>query len=141
MELGYRLAERGLIFEYNPDAIGYHYAERSFKSWMTTPYVYGRSDVVFSRDKGHAWLLTQLLREFRGRHPIVQMLVRTCLCRQRCSSFASSALRLVARIGGSLGWERALLGAYSGIFNLRYLQGIADELGGRRDFFSRLSSL
>ena len=46
VELAYRLAKQGLRFLFNPKAIGYHVAERSFNSWIAIPYAYGRNYVI-----------------------------------------------------------------------------------------------
>ncbi len=140
VELGYRLMDRGLRFKFNPEAIGHHYAQRSFQSWMTTPYVYGRNDVIFSRDKGQKWLLETVQREYRERHILVRTLVRLCLSRRLPSTLAMSVLRLIAAAGDLVGIERISFNAYSGIFNLCLYQGIADELGGRDRFLSLTSS-
>ncbi len=139
IELGFRLADRGLAFIFNPDAVGYHFAERSFGSWMMTPYQYGRCDVIFSREKGQDWLLKQVFTEFQERHPVVQGLVRACLGRKSQSAVAIYLLRCVAALSSAIGAEGASRKAYSGIFNLRHYQGVADELGGREHFFNRLS--
>ncbi|MCA9971067.1 MAG: glycosyltransferase family 2 protein, partial [Anaerolineales bacterium] len=80
VELAYRLADRGLRFLFNPDAVGYHYAERSFASWIAIPYAYGRNDVIFHRDKGQRWLLPTIAYEFRhSRHALIRQLTRLCL--------------------------------------------------------------
>jgi hypothetical protein len=39
------------------------------------------------------------------------------------------------------GLKNLVAQAYSGIFNLRYYQGVADQLGGRDAFFSSLSKM
>lgn len=137
VELAYRLAERGLEFVFNADAIGYHYAERSFRSWMATPYDYGRNDVVFAREKGQQWLTEAAAREFQERHGLIRFLVRCCVGRALPTMVTLGALRLAAQAGNSLGLERFSQGAYSGLFNLRYYQGFADELGGREQFMTR----
>ncbi len=54
----------------------------------------------------------------------------------------SSAVQAAAKQAASLGRRcgapglRLAQAAYSVIFNLRYYQGVADELGGRKVFFS-----
>lgn len=137
VELAYRLADRGLRFTFNANAIGYHYAERSFRSWLATPYDYGRNDVVFAAEKGQQWLSEVTAREFEDRHVLIRSLVRICVGRTLLSSITLGALRLAAAVGGALGLERISQGAYSGLFNLRYYQGVADELGGREQFVAR----
>jgi GT2 family glycosyltransferase len=137
VELAYRLAERGLRFVFNPDAVGYHYAERSFRSWLQIPYLYGRNDVIFTRDKGQTWLLPTIWKEFAiHRHKLIRGMTRLCLDRPLLARPAIAGLRLAAGLGDRLGIERVPRLAYSGIFNLRHYQGIADELGGRQAFFA-----
>jgi GT2 family glycosyltransferase len=140
VELAYRLANKGLRFLFNPKAIGYHYAERSFNSWIAIPYVYGRNDVIFTRDKGQNWLLPTIMYEFRGRNPIIKLLTRTCLDHKGLSSVIIMGLKQVALLGHQLKIAKIPRMAYSGIFNLRHYQGISDELGGRRRFFEGVAN-
>ncbi|MCB0060919.1 MAG: hypothetical protein KDE19_02345 [Caldilineaceae bacterium] len=134
-ELAYRLAEQGLEFVFNPDAVGYHYAERSFASWLQTPYMYGRNDVICARDKGHSWLLNAIGKEFNSRHSFTRWLVRLCISRKTANTLAIFALRIVAEVATFFGMRSVSQLAYSGIFNLRHFQGVTDELGGRKQFF------
>ena len=138
VELAYRLKNAGLKFIFNPKAIGYHYAERSFNSWMETPYAYGRNDVIFTRDKDQSWLLPTVFEEFHNRNILIQKLVRVCLDRHKVSEYAVSLLRFFSRHSDYLGLERIVQMAHSGLFNLQYYQGISDELGGRISFFEQV---
>lgn len=141
VELAYRLAAGGVRFVFNPQAIGYHYAERSYRSWMAAANDYGRSDVVFSRDLGQSWLLPRLGHEFRhNRHPLVRAVVNVCLGRPILSRSAIGAMRFAALAGSRLGCHVVADLACSGTFNLRYYEGIADELGGRTPFFSAMAA-
>lgn len=135
VELAYRLAARGLAFVFNEQAIGYHYAERSFAAWLQTPYMYGRNDVIFTRDYGQHWLLPTIMHEFQQRHPFIQALTRLCLSRTKLSNLFVHSLRRAAAISNMAGMASISTRLYSGIFNLCYYQGIADELQGRRHFF------
>ena len=139
VELAYRLAQMGLRFIFNPDAIGYHYAERSFHSWMEIPYVYGRNDVIFTRDKHQDWLLPTILTEFHNRNLLIKLLVQICLDRSGVSSGVLAGLKVAVHLGQRIGLGRLVQAAHSGMFNLRYYQGIADELGGRAKFFTQVS--
>ncbi len=134
VELAYRLADRGLKFIFNGNAIGWHYAERSFASWLQIPYVYGRNDVIFTREKNQTWLLPTICYEFRGRHPFIRTLTQVCLDHKNLSAFAIESLKRAAQV--------SVLSrmAYSGIFNMRHYQGVADELGGRDKFFACVAS-
>jgi len=135
VELAYRLAERGLTFLFNPKAVGYHYAERSFTSWLQTPYLYGRNDVIFARDRRQQWLLATIMAEFHQRHTFIKALTQLCLSRQTLSTIFVQALRRAAALSNFSGLNSIANRAYSGIFNLCYYQGMADELNGRQAFF------
>ena len=141
VELAYRLTALGVQFIFAPQAVGYHYADRSFHSWMSTPYAYGRNDVIFTQQKGQDWLLPTIFTEFHTRHIFIQHFVRTFLGRPRLSKLAMNALVASARAGAKLhifGLSRI---AYSGIFSLKYYQGVADKLGGRSKFFAGVDAV
>lgn len=141
VELAYRMADLGAKFVFNMEAVGYHYADRSFHSWLRTPYQYGRNDVIFARDKGQQWLLIKIFHEFRKRHLLTKLLTLFCLSRWVLRDSAIWLLRVLSIVAYWLRWERVQRGAYSGIYNLRHYQGIADELGGRKHFFERHNDL
>jgi glycosyltransferase involved in cell wall biosynthesis len=136
IELAYRLEQLGVEFAFTMQAVGYHYAERSFASWLQTPYTYGRSDIIFSRERQGS-LLTFVREEFKERNVLIRSLVRLCLDRPRISGALMGLAKPIADWSYSTGGRgrKVARAAYSAIFNLRYYQGIADELGGRRNFF------
>lgn len=138
VELAYRLEQQGLRFVFHPEAIGYHYAERSFRSWLDIPYIYGRNDVIFTQSRGQSWLLPTVMREFHQRNRQIRRMVRVCVGRAPLTAGALAALGLAAMTGNRLGLARLSQMAHSGIFNLRYYQGITDELGGRSPFLRQL---
>lgn len=132
VELAYRLEQQGVCFCFNPQAVGHHYASRSFASWLNIPYEYGRNDVIFAQEKGVCWLLPAIWREFHSRHPWIQMLAQLCLDRPRLSQWMAYLLKQTAERGQA----RLAHAACSALFNLRYYQGMADQLGGRELFFA-----
>ncbi|MEZ4727790.1 MAG: glycosyltransferase [Caldilineaceae bacterium] len=136
VELAYRLVNQGVTFVFNPQAAGYHYADRSFASWLQTPYHYGRNDVIFARDRNQSWLLSTVMEEFYQRHFFIKALTRLCLSRSRVSATVMRGLQYMAAVSHAAGMERLSDQAYSGIFNLCYYQGMADELQGRRASFT-----
>lgn len=141
VELAYRLVRYGVQFVFNPRAIGYHYAERSFHSWLEIPSTYGRNDVIFARDKQQDWLLPTIWREFYTRHRLIRLLVYLGLDRYALSRGLQVALKRLADLSQRLGISRLTQMAYSGLFNLRYYQGVADELGGRDRFLHELRQI
>ncbi len=138
VELAYRLADAGIKFVFNENAVGYHYAERSFASWLNIPYAYGVNDVIFALTKEQPWLLTAIWREFYQRNLLIQALTRLCLDRVALSQAMINLLQKLAQTAQARGKPALSHKAYSGIFNLRYYQGVADELGGRFVFFKKV---
>jgi glycosyltransferase involved in cell wall biosynthesis len=136
VELAYRLADRGLSFVFNPSAVGYHYAERDFDTWISTPYTYGVNDVIFFTAKGQRWLLPAIRQEYNRRHLLTRALVQMTLDRRILSKAAIFGLKDLLLLSDQLQLHSISMWACSGIFNLRYFQGLADEIGGRDQFFS-----
>jgi glycosyltransferase involved in cell wall biosynthesis len=129
VELAYRLADHDIGFVFNSFAVGLHYAERSFSSWLDIPYTYGRNDVIFARTYRQAWILGAVRMEFEQRHWLNRMITRTCLGRPTLSIVVMGSLKLIAKVSAWLGINPVCKMAYSGLFNLRYYQGFADEFG------------
>ena len=141
VELAYRLAAMGLRFLFCADAVGYHYAERSFASWLSTPYQYGRNDVIFAREKGQTWLIPTMMYEFQERNTLIRALTRLCLDRKAFSKLVHTGLKASATIGAKLKINKLTKMAYSGLFNLQHYQGVSDELGGRKLFFDGVKNV
>lgn len=141
VELAYRLAEKGLTFIFNPQAAGYHYAERSFSSWTSTPYAYGKNDVIFHEKKAQTWLIPTIRKEFPTRHPLTRRLVKLCLDRPFFSQVTIGLLKRIGTISYRLNRVRLSNLSFSAIFNLRYYQGMADQLGGREKFFESMGEI
>ena len=139
VELAYRLKDIGCTFLFDPKAVGYHYADRSFSSWKNSATAYGKNDVIMARQKGHAWLLPTVLSEYSQRNWMVRMLVKTCLSRPLLVQISTYLLYVIASIGYKFKVEKIFRPALSGIFNLYYYQGITDELGDRQSFWKEMS--
>ena len=141
IELAYRIEKQGVEFCFTIAAVGYHYAERSFTSWLQIPYSYGRYDIVFSREQREQ-LLAFVREGFGHRNPLTRLIVNLCLDRPKPSTMVLTTAKWVADKTYDAGkpGRRVSQAAYSAIFNLRYYQGIADELGGRERFFGSMEA-
>jgi len=140
VELAYRLADKGLNFVFNMQAAGMHFAERSFRAWLDIAYTYGRNDVIFARDRKQKWLLSAIRKEFRDRHFLIRSLVRVCRGRSWLIWIASSALKLAANSATLLRASDIERGAYSGLFNLHYYNGLLNELDDVHFLFKDLEN-
>lgn len=129
VELAYRLADRGLTFTFVQGAAADHHAERSFESWLGNAYLYGRSDVMFSRDRGQAWLLVSMREEFARRSLLTRLVSRTGMRHRPAAVVMAHSIRVLNHVSGVLRLDRIQRAALSGLYNLRYYEGVRDELG------------
>lgn len=139
VELAYRLNDLKLHFYFNEKAVGYHYAERSYQSWENIAYAYGKNDVIFTIQKKRTWLLPVLFKEYHLRHLFVRGLMRICLDRPFLSKLALRFFKGIMTISNQMKVSKITQYACSAIFNLRYYQGLCDELGGREKFFDGIA--
>lgn len=130
VELGYRLADAGAQFVFDPHAEVLHYAWRSFESWCSTPYQYGRNDVIMQRDKGRK-TLDWAIEEFHDRNALNRGVVLVCAARPRLVGVVVRLLGYFVRLAARLGARKPADKALSAIFNLLYWQGVCDEVGDR----------
>jgi glycosyltransferase involved in cell wall biosynthesis len=134
VELAYRLDGVGLHWVWNPEAVGHHYADRPFESWLRTARDYGVNEVVFGRDEGQDPTLDRVRREFAERSPVIRGMARLCVAAPFLEPVLGFPLRALAL--RSRGGRAAPVSQYalSGLFNVAYYCGMADELGSRREF-------
>lgn len=137
VELAFRLADNGVKFHFCQRAVGYHYEQRTFASWIGIAYAYGGNDILFAREKGQNWLLPIIYKEYRRRNLLVKGLVKGCLDRPRLTAVITRLFRGLAEMGDRISLTLLLRLACSSLFNLYYYQGVADALGGRNQFFAK----
>jgi GT2 family glycosyltransferase len=133
LELAYRLQDHGAQFIFNPEAVGYHYAERSFASWVEIARQYGQNDVLFGRYYGLN-RLDSVRGEFAQRHTAVRWITRRCVGRPRMEASLILAGRAAATAANSLRLENPTRIALSAIYHTTYYSAVAQELGGRHAF-------
>jgi len=137
IELAYRLDEAGLRFTFEPDAVGYHYADRSFASWLKIAYDYGATDVLLARE-GHR-SVGQIVRDgFQRRTPLTRRMIRACIERPWLGSLAQHSFMRTYAACNTVHADRLRRYALSGLYNTSYYRGVADELGGAHAFSEAL---
>jgi glycosyltransferase involved in cell wall biosynthesis len=134
VELAYRLDRDGVRWVWNPDAVGHHYADRPFASWLRTARDYGTNEVLFGRDQGQDPTLTRVRAEFAGRSPLVRLLARACVAAPWLENVMDPPLRGVAFTAHRIGARRLSHVALSGLYNMAYYCAMARELGGADEF-------
>jgi GT2 family glycosyltransferase len=130
VELAYRMRLDGIRFVFDADAAAYHYAERSFRSWLRNAHEYGVNDVMFAREHAEAGLLERTRQEFATRHWLVRWTTRACVARAWLEPVSEQVLRTVAVASDKVHARRITQSALSGLYNLAYYCGMAEELGG-----------
>lgn len=136
VELAFRLHQSGVAFRFVPEARGYHYADRTFASWLATASEYGRNDVTFMRS-GNEWLTRSVPEDFEHRSLLVRTLANVCVPRPRLAAAVSYALAKLAVTPLPLGPTRRP--TLSALYNLAYYRAIASELGSPRRFVRFIS--
>ena len=135
VELGFRLSEQGLHFLFSMKAGALHRPTRPFASWYKTPFEYGRRDVQMARDGGEARAMELARRHYGERNLATRTAAKLCIGRPALESLVLGASRFVIQRGG----PRFSMSACSLLFNLRYLQGMCQELGGRRKLWQAIN--
>jgi GT2 family glycosyltransferase len=134
VELAYRLAQAGLRFVLDPEAIGFHYADRSYDAWLDSARDYGANDVAFARDHGRREVLTVVADEFQRRNALVRWTARACVAQRWFRPLFETGMKGVVKVADGIGLQRLTQFALSGLFNCAYYAGMADELGGSGPF-------
>lgn len=140
IELAYRLDDLGCVFVFDPTAIVWHYAERTFSSWLDVARSYGRNDVHFAREHGRGWVLEAVADEYWERSPLIRLVNRACQPRPRLRRATVGALVAGARLLDRVGLERLSSHALSSIYSLEYYGGIAEELGDPHRLFDLIDA-
>lgn len=135
VELGFRLEQAGVRFYFSPQASALHRGYRSYQSWCTSAYLYGRTDVQLALQRGHEQVIPEVMSWYFKQPTIARRVTEVALGRKRTHTVARLALRTAADIANRLGRPRISHVGYSGIYKLQYWQGVADELGGNTVFF------
>ena len=130
VELAGRLArQQSVSFRFDAEAVGIHRPLRSWKSWLAVPFAYGRLDVARAQGGDPAgWDAVQ--QGFHARSRLTQVLAQLCLPSPAGSRAARAALLLLAKGAWAGGRRSASLAALSAIYNVHYLEGARDALGG-----------
>src|SRR5262249_656972 len=117
-----------------PEARALHYAHRSFRSWFNIPCAYALADLHMASRPGQPWRRF-MGGEFNTRHPILQKVALICIGHPwRCSvavHICATAARVVGKIPLSV-CDKTSTKLFSIVFNLRYWQTLAEQLGTER---------
>jgi len=132
IELGRRLAERGLGFRFNPAARGLHHAERSLESWVAMHRHYGKLEVEIFGGLGEDELVTTLAGNWSRIHSLTRLLVRHCVSHPRRAEAAGLALNRWLELSARAGVPLATSQVCGALANLTYWAASVEALGPAR---------
>jgi glycosyltransferase involved in cell wall biosynthesis len=128
IEMALRFDDTGLKFVFEPQAVGYHYATRTYESWENARYQYGKYDVIMSRTTGHEWIVELSEIEHSKRHLVTRLLCKIAINRPPLYRASRKALFWLASGLTKMGLKKPTYRVLSTVANLVYWQGLTDEL-------------
>lgn len=132
VELGRRLAQRGLEFRFNPRARGLHHAERSLASWCHAHESYGRLEVEIFREDPTADPVALLAGNWSRLRRPVRGFLRGALAVPGASAGLEKTLRRALE-NERMGRAQRVTGPLCSVLaNLLYWRASRDALGAER---------
>ncbi|MGE5597236.1 MAG: glycosyltransferase family 2 protein [Hyphomicrobiales bacterium] len=130
-EFGLRLHLLGTKFVFIPDAIAWHYSERTLEAWLAIPRAYAHFDVRIDEMYPHMRYLAVKQRELGERHAAL-LAARVLLGRPRSHPIGVTCATLAARLLYRLGATGLAMNAFSVAYDLSYTSALTSELASRR---------
>jgi len=142
VELGARLARRGVRFRFHPAARTEHAAERTLDSWCAMHLAYGRLERRIFAHLGEAHALSTLQGNWARLHPATRSLVRACLRSESVSAAAIAGLRAILQASRLAPSNRLARRACSALANILYWSGAREAMGdeGFREIVGRAAT-
>jgi GT2 family glycosyltransferase len=125
IELGYRLAQLGCRFEFDPAAVVWHDSDRSLRTWTRIPASSALFDVLMDRLDPESDRLSTVRKDLGARHWALRM--------ARCMTLVPAVQRsaVAAAIGAgrvlhAVRADRPALSAFSLVWDLTYTRALRD---------------
>jgi GT2 family glycosyltransferase len=128
VELGWRLAQNGVGFRFNPAALGYHHATRSLRSWVAAHGAYGDLEVEIFGRAGPRSARKMFAETWQGLHFGTRTLIRIGKPAP-VRAAASLALRAAILAGLLPPLFRVSQAACSAYANLHYWENVRARVG------------
>jgi glycosyltransferase involved in cell wall biosynthesis len=139
VELAFRLLRQCEVhFVFDAAAHSIHRPQRRFSSWLAVPYAYGQLDVVRARRGDIGWEI--IWHAYHGRNAVTRLLASLTLAIPALGVPLRHLLLAAARTAYRLHRAGPAFAALSVVYNLRYLEGIRQELGTHTEMRRRVLS-
>jgi glycosyltransferase involved in cell wall biosynthesis len=141
VELAARLwKQENVVFKVELAANAIHRPDRTFESWLKTPYAYGSLDVVRAQRRDTSW--RTIRHGFVARNTLTRLCIKLAVGRPKVGAALQATLKgialLVDALFGLLG-QKLGIALLSVIYNVRYMEGAADQLGDARSLWEQIT--
>lgn len=142
VELAVRLMKQQQVaFKVELAANAIHRPDRTFESWLKTPYAYGSLDVIRAQRRDTSW--RTIRHAFVARNALTRLCIRLAVGRPKVGSALQSILKatalLVDSLFGLLG-QKLGIALLSVIYNVRYMEGASEQLGDASALWQQISN-
>jgi len=128
IDLGLRMQrECGVHFEFDPTPVGIHRPLRSYRSWLSVAEAYGKLDIVHARAGETPW--ERVRDKLTNRNAVTLFLTDVVLSMPAAGPALRSMLSAAAHAVDAVGLTGLSMPALSVVYNLRYLECAAAEMG------------
>jgi glycosyltransferase involved in cell wall biosynthesis len=135
IDLGFRLAQVGLEFEFDPTAEAVHCGRRTYEEWCMRHRLHGRMDVAIYRDRGYAGGLPSLIACYHDRRLLTRCVVRLALTLKGIEVAVVASSGRLGRLAHALGLRLLARAAMSATANTIYWSGVRDGMRGNAAFW------
>ena len=141
VELAARLwKQENVVFKVELAANAIHRPDRTFESWLKTPYAYGSLDVVRAQRRDTSWRTIQ--HAFVARNSLTRLCIKLAVGRPKVGAALQKSLKAIAllvdALFGLMG-QKVGIALLSVIYNVRYMEGAADQLGDARSLWEQIT--
>jgi glycosyltransferase involved in cell wall biosynthesis len=142
VELAVRLMKQQKVaFKVELAANAIHRPDRTFESWLKTPYAYGSLDVIRAQRRDTSW--RTIRHAFVARNALTRLCIKLAVGRPKVGIALQSILKatalLVDALFGLLG-QKLGIALLSVIYNVRYMEGAVDQLGDPSALWEQISN-
>lgn len=142
VELAVRLRkEQHVTFKIELGANAIHRPDRTFESWLKTPYAYGSLDVIRAQRRDTTWHTVR--HGFVARNALTRLCIKLAVGRPKHGVMLQSVLKAIAllvdALFGTFG-QKLGIALLSVIYNVRYMEGAADQLGDARSLWRHIAA-
>jgi len=121
-ELALRLRDHGCVFRFVPEAIAWHYSNRSLEAWLVIPRAYAHFDVEIDRLHPHVNHLRDRKRGLARRRAPVR--AARAIARGPLSTVAVRMAVATAQLLYRAGFVDQAMGALSVAYDLSYVDSL-----------------